>query len=338
MLYSTDRLPQQHHRPVRTPMPLAPSANGAPKPMPSKSPTATKLALRLSKILALLHQGDGIDKHALAKQYEVSVRTIERDLADRLHGIAEQTNDGHWQLSHPHRSTIPCTQLNEYTRLVGATHLFPDTSLPYLLTQLKNQKSRQTMHVQPMPHEDLRLQGPVFALLQGAIECHHECRFGYKGKPRHTQPYRLIYKNGVWYLAAEEAGQLKNFSVALIEGLQVDETSRFNPKRAHQDYINARDDVWFTSGTTEVLLRVAPEVARYFTRRALLPRQQQRADPDGSLLVTTQIGHINQLIPMVRYWLPHVRIVQPTAWHQALLDNLRQTLAQWEPQTAGAGR
>ena len=183
-----------------------------------------------------------------------------------------------------------------------------------------------------------RLGNAGLGLLQGAIECHHECRFGYKGKPRHTQPYRLIYKNGVWYLAAEEAGQLKNFSVALIEGLQVDETSRFNPKRAHQDYINARDDVWFTNGTTEVLLRVAPEVARYFTRRALLPRQQQRADPDGSLLVTTQIGHINQLIPMVRYWLPHVRIVQPTAWHQALLDNLRQTLAQWEPQTAGAGR
>lgn len=32
------------------------------------------------------------------------------------------------------------------------------------------------------------------------------------------------------------------------------------------------------------------------------------------------------------------RIVQPTAWHQALLDNLRETLAQWEPQTAGTGR
>ena len=229
MLHSTDRIPQHPHRPVHTLMPLAPSANGIPKPTSSKSPTATKLARRLSRILALLHQGNGIDKHSLAKQYEVSVRTIERDLADRLHGIAEQTNDGHWQLAHPHRSTIPTTQLNEYTRLVGAAHLFPDTSLPYLLTQLKNQNSRQTMHVQPMPHEDLRLQGPVFALLQGAIECHHECRFGYKGKPRHTQPYRLIYKNGVWYLAAEEAGQLKNFSVALIEGLQVDETSRFNP-------------------------------------------------------------------------------------------------------------
>lgn len=319
-------------------MPIAPFANGVAKPISSKSPTATKLALRLSKILALLHHGDDIDKHALAKQYDVSVRTIERDLADRLHGIAEQTNDGHWQLAHPHRSTIPTAQLNEYTRLVGAAHLFPDTSLPYLITQLENQKSSQTMHVQPIPHEDIRIQGPVFALLQGAIECHHECRFSYKGKPRRTQPYRLIHKNGVWYLAAEEAGRLKNFSVALIEGLQVDEYSSFNPKRAYQDHINARDDVWFTDSTTEVLLRVAPEVARYFTRRALLPRQQQRADADGSLLVTTQISHINQLIPMVRYWLPHVRIVQPTAWHQALIDNLRQTLVQWEPQTAGAGR
>ena len=42
-------------------MPIAPFANGVAKPISSKSPTATKLALRLSKILALLHHGDDID-------------------------------------------------------------------------------------------------------------------------------------------------------------------------------------------------------------------------------------------------------------------------------------
>ena len=41
-------------------------------------------------------------------------------------------------------------------------------------------------------------------------------------KPRHAQPYRLIHKNGVWYLAAVEGGRLKNFSVALIADLQVE--------------------------------------------------------------------------------------------------------------------
>lgn len=307
-------------------MPTSPFQAGAANPKPSGSPTATKLALRLSKILALLHQGENIDKHALAEQYEVSVRTIERDLTDRLHGIAEQADDSHWHLVHQHRSTIPTKQLNEYTSLVGTAQLFPDPSLPYLLKQLDTPKPRRTTHVQPTPREDLRTQSPAFAQLQAAIEQHCECRFTYKAKPRHAQPYRLIHKDGVWYLAAEEGGKLKNFSVALIEALETDDSSRFAPKPQHLDYINNKDDVWFTESTTEVLLRVAPEAAHYFARRQLLPQQQHRADTDGSLLVTTHINHMNQLLPVVRYWLPNVRIVKPMEWHEALVDGLRQAL------------
>lgn len=288
-----------------------------------------KLAQRLSHILALLHQGDTIDKHQLAEGFKVDVRTIERDLGQRLHGIAERNSDGRWQLTHTARSTIPAKHLHGYSRLAGIEHLFPDPSLRYLLAQLETPEPSRAMHVQPTPNEDLRLQGPRFALLQNAIEHQHECRFTYKAKLRSTQPYRLIHKNGVWYLAAEEGGRLKNFSVALIEALEVDETSHFIPQPAHQAYINAKDDVWFTTETTEVLLRVAPAIAHYFTRRALLPQQQLRTDADGSLLVTTHINHLNQLLPVVRYWLPDVRIVQPVEWHEALLEGLQHALAQW---------
>ena len=41
------------------------------------------------------------------------------------------------------------------------------------------------------------------------------------------------------------------------------------------------------------------------------------------------INHINQLLPLVRYWLPHVRIITPVAWQEELLAGLRQALAQW---------
>lgn len=296
---------------------------------PKRGPTVTKLAQRLSKILALLHQGDEIDKHWLAEKYKVNIRTIERDLSDRLEGIVERTADGRWQLVPQQRSTIPAKHLHDYTRMVGTTHLFPDRSLPYLLEQLGTPEARRATHVQPTPHEDLRAQSPAFAQLQAAIEQYHECRFTYKGKQRHAQPYRLIHKDGVWYLAAEEAGRLKNFSVALIQELQVDEASRFTLKKAHLDYINAKDDVWFTESTTEVLLRVAPEAAHYFARRQQLPKQQHRTYPDGSLLVTTHINHIDQLLPVVRYWLPNVRIVKPMEWHEALVEGLRSTLQEW---------
>ncbi len=292
------------------------------------------MAQRLSHILGLLHQGDTVDKHQLAQTFDVDVRTIERDLGNRLHGIAERGAEGRWQLTHTARSTIPARHLSDYARLAGTQHLFPDTSLRYLLEQLETPQPRRATQVQPTPQEDLHMQGPhapqAFTLLQNAIEQRHECQFTYKGKPRHAQPYRLIHKNGVWYLAAAEGGRLKNFSVALITELAVNEASRFIHDPIHQDYINAKDDVWFTEGTTEVLLRVAPEVAHYFARRALLPQQQQRANADGSLLVTTHINHINQLLPVVRYWLPHVRIVRPAQLHEVVVAELQQALTLWE--------
>ena len=243
-----------------------------------------KLAQRLSRIIARLHQGELIDKHQLAAEFDVDVRTIERDLHQRLHGIAERNDRGQWQLTHTARSTIPARHLHDYARMAGTEHLFPDTSLSYLLGQLATPEPRRATHVQPVPHEDLGGNTRTFAALQQAIGQHHICHFTYKAKPRIAHPYRLIHKNGVWYLAAEEAGRLKNFSVALIEALQVDHTQHFTPKRAHLDYIANKDDVWFTEQTTEVLLRVAPEIAHYFARRQLLPQQQQRQDSDGSLL------------------------------------------------------
>ncbi len=303
-------------------------------PMPSRNAAGTdhkgeKLARRLAQILARLHQGDFIDKHQLAENFDVDVRTIERDLGQRLNGIVERTRDGGWQLRQTARGSIPTSHLHGYARLAGTEHLFPDNSLSYLLAQIETpQVSRPTL-VQPTPHEDLRPQSQLFERLQGAIEQHQECGFNYKGKRRIARPYRLIHKSGVWYLAAEEEARLKNFSVALIEGLQVDEARRFTPKPAHLAYIESKDDVWFTEDATEVLLRVSPVIAHYFTRRALLPQQQQRADADGSLLVNTRINHVNQLLPVVRYWLPNVRILQPIAWHEQLVDELRQALELW---------
>lgn len=209
-----------------------------------------KYAQRLSHILALLHQNDTIDKHQLAQAFNVDVRTIERDLGERLRGIAERGPEGRWQLAHAARSTIPTRHLHDYARLAGTEHLFPDASLRYLLEQLETPAPERAIQVQATAQEDLRAQGPhtthVFVQLQNAIVQRYECQFAYKAKPRHAQPYRLIHKNGVWYLAAMEGGLLKNFSVALITELAVDEASRFTPDPAHQNYINRR---WWCGNT-----------------------------------------------------------------------------------------
>ena len=58
------------------------------RPMPSTTGTrGEKLAQRLSCILARLHQGEALDKHQLVQQFDVDVRTIERDLVVHVSGL-----------------------------------------------------------------------------------------------------------------------------------------------------------------------------------------------------------------------------------------------------------
>ncbi|MDO5291037.1 MAG: WYL domain-containing protein [Pseudomonadota bacterium] len=280
-----------------------------------------------------MHQGGQPDKHQLAQQFSVDVRTIERDLHQRLHGLIERAPEGHWQLTAQARSTVPVGWLDSYAQLAGTQHLFPDPSRAWLIRQLQTGPAHTGLHVQPTPSEDLRPQSALFDQLQTAVQQRQPCRFSYKGKPRHAHPLRLIQKNGVWYLAAAEVTSdtphPKNFSIALIQELAVDAASRFTPRQADLDYIEQQQDVWFTSQSTEVLLRISPQAAHYFSRRPLLPRQQTRTDTDGSLIVTAHIHHPQQLLPVVRYWLPHARILQPQPWHDQLLQELRQALQQW---------
>ena len=214
--------------------------------------------------------------------------------------------------------------------MAGVQAVFPDSSLPWLIGQLETPADERGLHVQPIPEEDIA--APIFAELQSAVQNRHPCRFSYRNKARHAHPYQLIHKHGVWYLAALEEGgkQLKIFRLSAIRALQVLDTATFRRQRRHLDYLASQSDIWFTPRAFTVKLRAAPAIARHFQQRALLPRQSTQQNADGSLLISARIHHPTQLLPVVRYWMPHLRILEPHEWERTLLAELRQTLAAWE--------
>ncbi len=288
-----------------------------------------KLAQRLSHILALLHQGDAIDKHQLALDFQVDVRTIERDLGERLLHIAERNGDGRWQLTHAARSTVPARNLNDYANWPARNICFP---IPACASCLNSCKRR-------------RRNAPCMCSPPRRKTCGAETRhFPSCSKPfRRSTSAALNTRTSPGGPAVPAYPQERHLVSGCHRGRPAQEfqrqpywraarrcRKRFTPDPTHHDYINNKDDVWFTPDTTEVLLRVSPEAAHYFTRRPLLPQQLNRTGPDGSLLVTTQISHPQQLLPLVRYWLPHVRILQPAALRHALLESLQDAIASWE--------
>jgi len=58
-------------------------------------PSHDKLATRLTQRLIKLNQGEKLSPAELAKEFDVSLRTIQRDLNERLVGIVkrDQTKD-----------------------------------------------------------------------------------------------------------------------------------------------------------------------------------------------------------------------------------------------------
>ena len=66
------------------------------------------------------------------------------------------------------------------------------------------------------------------------------------------------------------------------------------------------------------------DVALHFKQRQLLPEQLViKALDDGGLLISSRITHITQILPLVRYWIPHLKIVNPESLQQQLEAELK---------------
>lgn len=165
-----------------------------------------------------------------------------------------------------------------------------------------------------------------FHALEKAIREHRCCRLQYKGRARRVAPYRLRYLQGVWYLAVTEQQKLKTFRLSAIEWLDVLRDT-FTPDATISAMLARQKTPWCSPQQTLVTLSAAPDIADYFRQRALLPEQNIiESRTDGSLLLTTRIAHPNQLFPVVRYWLPHLRIIEPVVWQQQFEEELRHAL------------
>lgn len=83
--------------------------------------------------------------------------------------------------------------------------------------------------------------------------------------------------------------------------------------------LREEDGVWLGEDSKEIVLKISAEVAGYFKRRKLIANQViEKALEDGGLIVSAKVGRANQVMPIVRYWIPHIRIIRPEGLQEAL--------------------
>ncbi len=279
------------------------------------------LANRLAMILTKLNNGDSFTAKELAEEFDVNIRTIQKDLNERFIYLPIEKDGNRYFLPEYALGKFNAEDIKDFAAFSGIGELYPSLS-DDLIVDILNKKVNDALYVRGHVYEDMQEKQKMFDQIGGAINSHYQLSFTYKEKQRFVSPYKLINTNGIWYLVAVENEIVKSFTFGKIEAFNVSDNS-FVPDKEVLQRIEDKKSVWFGHTEIEVTLAIDAEVAEYFLRRELLPHQKIIEKSKESVLVTAKVAYEEEILSTVRYWIPHITIVTPEHLQEKLNASLQ---------------
>ncbi|AWX15727.1 transcriptional regulator [Mergibacter septicus] len=287
-----------------------------------------KLASRLAIILSRLFTGERLNIKALMDEFSVSEKTIKRDLKERLVSLPwQEAGPIYYQLD-PKQRILPSTEdIQRFARFTGIKDL-----LPKIDQEFYQEKLLENIHVKGFYYEDSSQYLSIFVEVKKAIDEKRELLFSYQKanennkKDYQIQPYSLLNKNGIWYLIGLDQGKQKTFCLSQISLPRL-LNNTFIPKPEILENIRQSDSISFGNQLNEVVIKVSKKVSPYFLRRKLLPNQEKvHKLENGDLLLFCKNINELEIVPIVRYWIPHLVIISPAELQEKMEYELRDYL------------
>lgn len=288
---------------------------------------------RLIQILKKLNQGEKLDPKALAEEFNVNLRAIQRDLNERFAFLQLERVNGLYHLHPAFLGKLSLRDVENFARLAGVSGLFP-SGTDNFLREIFDARVQTALLVKGHQYEDLGGKEDSFRQLKQAILARSKISYDYR-KIESTktyadiEPYKLVNHDGTWYLAGKDGDKLKAFTFSKIDRLHVSDTT-FAADPAVEVTLAAEDDIWLNNKKLEVVLKIAAPVADYFRRRKLVANQViEKELEDGGLIVSAKVAHINQILPTVRQWIPHIRIISPEGLQAEMERDIKTYLGRY---------
>lgn len=287
------------------------------------------LARRLGDILSQLSQGTRIDVHSLAEDFDVSIRTIQRDINDRLTFLEwKEQGPRYYQLNLAKLGILTEQDIKRFATFASVAELFPKLDREFFQNKLT-----ESIQVKGFEYENISHLQKEFKLLNQAIEKQQYIHFNYikngqiTGNFYQIAPYALINKNGIWYLIGTDNDKQKTFCFTQISMLKI-LPDTFEPNPQFIEEIKHNDSIYYGNQLSEVIIKVNKIVAPYFLRRNLFPNQTllHHLD-DGGLLLSCKNVNEMEIIPLVQYWIPHLTILSPDGLQQKMVEKIQGYLA-----------
>lgn len=304
--------------------------------------------IRLGQMLRLFMEKEKIASAWLADYFRTTPRTIQRDLlllkesGFPLH----EEKKGAYRLSRDLVKNLEVFDDTELALMVAMKNIVGQLGQPFqkaadgVLDRLYD--SVTSMPVFVKIDDAIPMDTSCINRLVKAIREKRQVEFRYSGKKgAHAvllEPYRVVYYNGFWYLIGNEpaTGILKRYALDNIRDIRLSKSGFKSIPENLDTVLRGSANIWFAEMTSlTVTVRIDNQVSHYFKRRKMFPTQEITEEkPDGSLVVVFRVGHFEAIRDILKSWIPHITILEPQAFRQKLLAEVKDWVKMQERQTS----
>jgi predicted DNA-binding transcriptional regulator YafY len=320
-------------------------------------------ASRLLSILIILQLRGRVSAETLANEFEVSVRTIYRDIdqlsASGVPVYAERGRAGGFALLDGYRTKLTGLTHTEAEALLLAGSAAADLGVGAeaaaaqlkLLASLPPESGASAQRVASRFHLDPAAwySGPqpldILPVLASAVWRDRRIRIDYESwkeiVARELDPLGLVLKAGVWYLVAASKGEPRTYRVSSIRGLEVLGTefqrpARFNLARhwesSTQDFearlFSERAVVKLSPAGLRLLRDVSPQAAQAVDKR------HTKCKPDGWVRAEIPVEPPEYSARQLLRLGADIEVVSPPALRAAVAEEAARVAGVYTPRRA----
>lgn len=296
-----------------------------------------KILIRLNDIIHRLYTGECLKPKELAEEYNVSVKTIQRDFSERLYRfpIERDQKNNCWKMKegcglekvHDVEEQLVLDIMEKMTDTIGGKF---GTKSKALLSKLKN-KTKAPIYTSFFL-EDISKKVPEVVMLEKAIIEEKQITFNYRQHNEIlTEPLKIVNFDGFWYLMANEVSSniIKKYYLRDVSGIKLTDSEFEYEYDDFEGRIENALNAWFRpcGDLIEVILSVDASVAKYFKRKPINGTQQiTQEDEHGKLILSVKVTSEKEILPIVKYWIPNIDIVSPAKFSELINTELRSYL------------
>lgn len=293
----------------------------------------------ISRLLLILTKLDNNEKPTmkdLAREFNVSLRTIQRDL-NRLQYFDIQKNEDKTfsfangftlkrvgfddiELMILHLSLSMVDDIsNKFSSTINtlkAKLLIPDFSSPYLIKQ--------------DPFESIRVDSQLIKDLEYSINNTRIITIESKKLHYEVEPYKIVCFDELWYLFAKEVHSklIKTYFISDISNIDVSQKT-YTLSQDIQEHLERAQSAYFDVTTNfEVTIKVLQPIAHFFKKKKhLLSQKILKDNKDGSLIISFDVTSDEDVDNLIKAWIPHIEVISPERFRCKILQELEGYLS-----------